>query len=356
MSESKIIFSLDTPKYHLLRSDNFNAFSGFVFDYRSKPVASLNVHCDGKYVGDFQVNLPSQDIFKVVPHIASARNCRFKFDLYINPDASQYSLNATYEDSEIARAIIYDLTEVRSQQAWFQELGVPLNDMEVPPGELVLLTQGINDRIAYRDSIIPGIYNMKRYLAEAGVDPAQLQSVLDIGCGTARLLTGWYLDNPKRRLFGCDINTTLIEWNRKHLPEEMVFFQNEVLPPLPYPDESFDLIYLVSVFTHLSLDTQRLWIEEARRLLKAQGILFITLHGGIYVEVAKPSLTGRFLENGYCELANEDEGSSTFNTFHRPDFVRRLFSSFDLLAHYPRGNDVLFPVAAFQDAYVFRKP
>jgi hypothetical protein len=74
------------------------------------------------------------------------------------------------------------------------------------------------------------------------------------------------------------------------------------------------------------------------------------------VEAAHPGWVDRFRESGYCELTSEDEGSNTFNTFHHPDFVKRLFSSFDLLAHYPRGNDVLFPVAAFQDVYVFRKP
>ena len=57
-----------------------------------------------------------------------------------------------------------------------------------------------------------------------------------------------------------------------------VFSVNGPLPPLPYADGSFDLIYGVSVFTHLSEEHQRAWLPELRRILKPGGLLLLSFH------------------------------------------------------------------------------
>jgi len=51
-------------------------------------------------------------------------------------------------------------------------------------------------------------------------------------------------------------------------------------PPLPFPDNSFDLIYAVSVFTHLSEEHQRTWLPELRRVLRPGGRLLLVDIGG----------------------------------------------------------------------------
>ncbi|HEY0382006.1 MAG TPA: class I SAM-dependent methyltransferase [Candidatus Elarobacter sp.] len=51
------------------------------------------------------------------------------------------------------------------------------------------------------------------------------------------------------------------------------FVVTEPAPPSDLPAESFDVIYAYSVFTHLSEELQRAWIEEFRRLLRPGGVL-----------------------------------------------------------------------------------
>ena len=51
------------------------------------------------------------------------------------------------------------------------------------------------------------------------------------------------------------------------------------LPPLPFPDEHFDLVFNHSVFTHLDADYQDLWLEELRRITQPNGIVILTVQG-----------------------------------------------------------------------------
>jgi SAM-dependent methyltransferase len=57
------------------------------------------------------------------------------------------------------------------------------------------------------------------------------------------------------------------------------FVANSAAPPLPYSGGYFDVVYCLSVFTHLSESMQDLWIGELRRILKPGGVLVLTVHG-----------------------------------------------------------------------------
>jgi SAM-dependent methyltransferase len=358
--ESTLIFALDSPKYHLLKKDAANRFSGFVFDWQSKPVKGINVYRDHQFVGSFPADLASEDIHQHVPHFPATRHCRFDFDLHIDTRAALYSLEIVYEDLSIGEVIPYGMSEVMAKRDWFDSLNARLENIPIPSADLVFATQGIRDEIAYRDSIIPGVHNMQAYLTKSGVELNRINSILDIGCGTGRLLAGWYLENPGRRLFGCDINKALIDWAGTNLPGSMHFHQNDFLPPLRYETAQFDFVYLVSVFTHLSLDAQERWLNEIERILAPQGILLVTLQGDIYLQLMQSPKLQEFRQRGYLETVDrdEDEGTNTYASYHSPEFARTLFRAFDLIGYFPRGNAearVLFPVAAFQDVYVFRK-
>ena len=358
--ESTLIFALDTPQYHLLKLDGSNLFSGILFDYRSKPIRGIDVYREGVFVGHFPVNLASEDIHRYLQHIPATQNCRFSFDLHIDAQAESYDLKAIYDDDTIGGVIAYRVAEIKKKQSWFDGLAAQLATQPCPSEDLVQKTQGIRDVSAYQNSIIPGIHNMQAYLRNAGVDLRQIRTILDVGCGTGRLLLGWFLDDPARGLWGCDINGALIAWARKHLPQDIQFSQNTLLPPLSYASAKFDLVYLVSVFTHLALDAQKMWIEEIKRVLAPEGILLITLHGKLYVQLLQASRLDEFEQNAYLETVgrNEEEGSNSYGAYHAISFVKALFHSFELLGYFPRGDmeqKVLFPVAAFQDVYVFRK-
>lgn len=54
---------------------------------------------------------------------------------------------------------------------------------------------------------------------------------------------------------------------------------NQLAPPTPYVSGSFDLIYALSVFSHLDEPLQRDWLAEFRRLLRPGGLLVLSLLG-----------------------------------------------------------------------------
>lgn len=110
---------------------------------------------------------------------------------------------------------------------------------------------------------------------------------LDFGCGAGRVLRHFNAEAAEAELHGCDIHEESIAWARRELAPPFHFEVNGALPPLPYPDEHFDLIYGVSVFTHIT-DAWPEWLLEMHRLLKPDGRLFLTFLGRGIV----PAMTG----------------------------------------------------------------
>lgn len=104
------------------------------------------------------------------------------------------------------------------------------------------------------------------------------KSVLDFGCGAGRTLRHFATEAHVAEFWGCDIDVGSIDWLRENLDPPFRAVQSGVLPPLPFDDGSFDLVYCVSVFTHLG-DEWAPWLLELRRVLRDNGRLIATFMG-----------------------------------------------------------------------------
>ncbi|MEA2332394.1 MAG: hypothetical protein QOH58_2532 [Thermoleophilaceae bacterium] len=98
----------------------------------------------------------------------------------------------------------------------------------------------------------------------------QGKRILDFGCGPGRTLSEFAAEADEAEFVGCDIHAESLEWARANLPQ-FTFVQNREEPPLDLPSSSFDLIYGVSVFTHLTEHWSG-WLAEVHRLLKPGGL------------------------------------------------------------------------------------
>jgi len=130
---------------------------------------------------------------------------------------------------------------------------------------------------------------MMRNLVTAGFNPESPDlRLLDFGCGAGEMLIG-LRNYPNFTLWGCDLESDLVDWCSSNLNAQCL--KNELDPPLPYEDNSFDVINAISVFTHLSLDMQFKWAWELYRVIKPSGYLHFTAHGpayfGLFTHVAK---------------------------------------------------------------------
>lgn len=105
-----------------------------------------------------------------------------------------------------------------------------------------------------------------------------IETALDFGCASGRILRHLHYQTDIGTVIGCDINRLHVEWVSRFLPPAIIVFQNTSIPYLPLPSESVDLITAFSVFTHIEcFDTN--WLMELRRILKPNGIAWLTIHG-----------------------------------------------------------------------------
>ena len=99
-------------------------------------------------------------------------------------------------------------------------------------------------------------------------------------------------------MYGTDIDEEAIAWCRRSIGFAR-FTINDARPPLPYPDGRFDLVYAISVFTHLSEELQFQWLDELSRVTAPHGDVLVTLRGSYYLSDMSPSDLGELRKNGF---------------------------------------------------------
>lgn len=124
---------------------------------------------------------------------------------------------------------------------------------------------------------VSGLRDMRDLLRCAERHALEVDTYLDIGCASGRVLRHFALNGRTSRVMGCDINRRHIEWILAHLPGNMEVFQNSSIPHLPLEDSSIDLVSAFSVFTHIE-NFDLAWIMEIKRILRPGGIAWITFH------------------------------------------------------------------------------
>ncbi len=107
------------------------------------------------------------------------------------------------------------------------------------------------------------------------------KSVLDFGCGAGRTLRH-FVDVPNAEFWGADIDAASIDWAKQNL-SPMRFVLNTEIPPSPLSASAFDLVYAISVFSHLS-DHWASWLLDIHRVLKPGGLLIATFMGEGMIE------------------------------------------------------------------------
>jgi SAM-dependent methyltransferase len=188
-------------------------------------------------------------------------------------------------------------------------------------------------------------------LSKDGVSIEEMDAVLDWGCGCGRVLRHWS-DLPITHVLGCDINPKMVEWCNEHLPFADASV-NDLFPPLPYADSTFDLVYAFSVMTHLSEELQHAWMDECNRVLKPGGYLLFSTLGEYFVSRNRltPEERRSFAGGNLVVLYETSAGTSLCSAYHPPEYVgRELAGVFDAVTFRATADD------GRHDIHLFRKP
>lgn len=222
--------------------------------------------------------------------------------------------------------------------------------VKLPPDYLIYESFQINYQKYYTESI-----DTAKWLAAHFEKHIELTNkrILDWGCGPGRLIR--HLPNVIGNgceFYGTDYNEKSIEWCSKNLPN-IRFNKNSLAAHLPYTDDFFDVIYGISIFTHLSEQLHVDWYNELYRLLKPGGIMFLTTQGDVYKIKLTDQEVEKYNNNQLIVRGNVKEGHRTFSAFQPPGYMRKLFSNSEILEHIETdpGEEKWLP----QDIWIIRK-
>ena len=246
------------------------------------------------------MGLPSPDVKAIHPYLDAADGCRFRV---------RAGLNGVKPAQ--ARSSVISLTPLARRQEG--RILIHLIEPVLPaPREQDAAAVGGGDVLSISNWFL-GLFIQ---LADLKPDA----HVLDVGCGFGRMAytLAHYLA-PSARYEGFDIMGQLIEWAQQSISTKFPNFMfrkadifNKCYNPngafkavdfrFPYEEESFDLIFLTSVFTHMQGAEVRHYLDEIHRALRPGG----------------KCLTTCFLLNGESEGLIR-KGESTQNLVHPCD-------------------------------------
>jgi len=127
-------------------------------------------------------------------------------------------------------------------------------------------------------------YQLFKKYYETYIGPlANSRGILDFGCGWGRIIRFFLRDVAPEKLTGADHSEEAIRTCRE-TNKWCKFTLIEPQPPTPLEPQSFDLIYLYSVFSHLPEDMHWALLKEFHRLLSPGGMLIATTRRRDFIE------------------------------------------------------------------------
>lgn len=242
------------------------------------------------------------------------------------------------------------LLYIRIAQSFFDNRQYALENktMKFPPYNILFDAAAGCDYRGYYDSGVPDIKFIIS-IAKKYVSGDEL-IVCEWGCGPARLIQHIKPLFPYiNRVIGFDYNQNTIAWCRSSI-HGVEFYKNELYPPLSLDSDSVDVLYCVSVFTHLSEELHQEWIKEIMRVLKPGGVFIGTFHGEKTKHKLFPDELEKYERGELVVRGNVFEGSKNFVAIHSDLFVRNK-----LLLGFVSVEQVAWP-SFHQELYVAVKP
>jgi SAM-dependent methyltransferase len=223
-----------------------------------------------------------------------------------------------------------------------------------------MLTSAEPEKVAsYRNGASAFVDILQRSVAEAGHAWDSLEAVMEVGCGYGRIVRELAKCLPASRIFVSDV----IDGGARFTAAE---FGVQKVPPIERAGDQlkgrFDLIYLLSVYTHLRRDMVATNLRGVAAALKPGGVAVITVHGQGSAERAeryeqywldRARLLQALAQDGYYyeryPYYYDEYGLTWFTHGAFEKLVSETAPELSLVAYHAMDVD------AHQDIFVYRK-
>lgn len=274
-------------------------------------------------------------------------------ELLVGTDPMQHSggflLRAALRSDHRLRTFEYAVTPDWLRQVFGQD---GLKAFPVPPEPLQIRVTGA--AVGYFSA---GGREVARQLEEVleayGVVFPERGRVHDFGSGPGRVLAQMALRHSSTQFSASDIDAEAIAWCAEHMSQFGRFFVNQPAPPLPIADGELDLVYSISIFTHLPEDMQHAWLRELARVVKPGGFVLTTKTTPFAYDLPEWMLaTAREKGFVYAPDMGQVDGLPDFYrlAYHTDDYVRRAWGAYFEVLHVGSHD-----LNTTQDAVLLRK-
>lgn len=250
-----------------------------------------------------------------------------------------------YKPFDFLRYVIFKIIKLRKNKLFLKENPTVV----LPPDYLMYESFQLDYKKYYNDSIDSAkeiINKISLYKKFENIN------ILDWGCGPARIIRHLpnFLSDTKCSFYATDYNKKTIQWCKDNI-NDVYFNHNNLSAKLPYSDNFFEVVYGISIFTHLSEKMHYEWYNELIRITKEGGIIYLTMHGNAFREKLVEH-ERKIFDSGKIVVRDKvKEGHRTFASFHPEAFVKNLFNHIEILEHI-KGNTTPKPQ---QDIWILRK-
>jgi len=212
-------------------------------------------------------SLPSPDVEEIFPSLQSCGRCRFE--------------------------IVAELPVTLRDQLVFENIAVVLTPISGRQGEGKVLVKFVNLNLPAPGRDLLDMIGNGDFLS---ISAEFLGTAMEVGCGCGRMALGMacYL-SENGSYDGFDIIKNLIDWDIENIsPAKSNFtfkwldlYNKEYNPKgsiqaselvFPYTNQSFDYVFLTSVFTHMYFKDIKRYLQEISRVLKPGGRCLFTCY------------------------------------------------------------------------------
>jgi len=180
--------------------------------------------------------------------------------------------------------------------------------------------------------------------AAVGVELSEVTTLLEWGAGSGRMTSHLPSRAPLAQITAVDTDAEAIAWVADNLQLHRAF-AIPIFPPTELADDEFELVLGHSVFSHLDVNAQDLWLAELARVTRPGGHVAVSFNGPACLtwhlehplaEVPQ-SVADDFHRDGVSFWRDdgwEDDFYEGYHTtFHRHDYVREHWSRwFDVVS------------------------